>query len=93
MIGDSLNCAKFVRYVGPAYPEEARRRRIEGNVRLRVLIAKTGEIRDIQVLDGDPLLIPSALTAVRQWRYTPCALNSEPVEEDTVIAVGFNLNQ
>ena len=93
MIGSTLNCAKLDRYVRPEYPEDARKKRIQGIVKLRVLIAKSGEIRDVQVLDGDPLLIPSALSAVKQWRYAPCTINSEPVEIDTVIDVGFNLRQ
>ena len=93
MIGDSLNCGKLAHSVRPEYPEDARGKRIRGIVSLRLVVAKTGEIRDVQVLDGDPLLIPSALSAVKQWRYTPCTINSEPVEVDTVVDISFNPNQ
>jgi outer membrane biosynthesis protein TonB len=62
-------------------------------VGLRAVIAKTGEIRDVQVLKGDPLLIPSALNAARQWRYTPCIIDSEAVEIVTALEISFNLNQ
>jgi TonB family protein len=91
--GGTLNCAKLVHYVRPVYPKDAKRERIQGMVGLRAVIAKTGEIRDVQVLKGDPLLIPSALNAARQWRYTPCIIDSEAVEIVTALEISFNLNQ
>jgi protein TonB len=39
------------------------------------------------------LLQQAALDAVRQWRYQPTLLNTEPVEVDTTIDVIFSLNQ
>jgi TonB family protein len=75
------------------YPNDARRKNIQGIVSLRVAVARTGEIRDVQVLKGDPLLIPAALGAVKQWRYSPCMVNSEAVEVTTVVEIPFNLTQ
>jgi len=43
------------------------------------------------VLSGPPLLIQSALDAVKQWRYRPYVLNGEPVEVETTITVMFSL--
>jgi len=43
------------------------------------------------VLSGHPLLVPSAMEAVRQWRYKPTLLNGEPVEVITTIDVNFVL--
>jgi len=45
------------------------------------------------VMDGDPLLVRSALDAVGQWRYQPTLLNGSPVEVETVITVVYTLNQ
>jgi hypothetical protein len=64
-----------------------------GIVRFRAVLTRTGEIRDLSLIEGDALLVPAALTAVKQWRYAPCSLNSEPVEVITEIDVSFNLNQ
>jgi protein TonB len=88
-VGDGLHSANFIHYVKPVYPKEARKKHIHGMVRLRAIIAKTGELRDIQVIQGDPLLIPAALKAVKQWRYEPTLLNSEPVEVITDIHLSF----
>jgi protein TonB len=37
------------------------------------------------------MLVPSAIEAVRQWRYKPYLLNGNPVEVDTTITVIFAL--
>jgi len=82
-----------VHQVRPVYPAEAKRKRIEGTVTPRVLITRTGEIGDVGVLKGDPLLIPPALSAVKRWRYTPCIVNSGAVELKTSLDINFNLSQ
>jgi protein TonB len=43
------------------------------------------------VVSGHPLLVPSALEAVKQWVYQPTLLNGEPVEVVTQIDVNFTL--
>lgn len=40
----------------------------------------------------DPLLVPTALEAVKEWRYRPFLLNGEPVEVETTITVNFDLS-
>jgi len=45
----------------------------------------------LDVMSGPPLLVQSALEAVRQWRYRPTRLNGEPVEVETTITVIFRL--
>ncbi len=37
------------------------------------------------------MLVPAALSAVKQWRYKPYLLNGQPVEVETTITVTFNL--
>jgi protein TonB len=91
--GEHLVTASFTQWVKPVYPKEARRKNIEGVVRLRALITKSGEVTGIAVLSGPPLLVASALAAVRQWRYVPFLLNGDPVELKMVIAVPFILSQ
>ena len=58
---------------------------------LEAEISKEGTIQNLRVLSGPPLLIQSALDAVKQWRYRPYVLNGEPVEVETTITVMFSL--
>jgi protein TonB len=44
------------------------------------------------VVSGHPLLVQSAMEAVKQWRYKPTQLNGDPVEVDTTIQVTFTMN-
>jgi periplasmic protein TonB len=44
------------------------------------------------VISGHPLLIPSAVEAVRQWIYEPTLLNNQPVEVVAPIDVHFTLH-
>lgn len=75
----------------PAYPELARRARIEGDVHLRAVISEDGSIKELSVLMGHPLLARAAVEAVSQWRYRPTILNGDPVEVLTQITVTFRL--
>jgi TonB family protein len=87
----SIVMAKVVRKVQPKYPAEARENRIEGTVRLQVIVCKDGSVTVQNVLEGDPLLSPAAIQAVRQWRYEPTLLDGEPIDMQTTIEVAFTL--
>lgn len=78
--------------VQPVYPPLARQARIQGMVQLRAIISKLGTIENLQAISGHPMLVPSALNAVRQWRYRPYMLNGEPVEVETEVTVNFVLS-
>jgi protein TonB len=92
-VGETLNCARLIHYVRPAYPKDAKRRNIQGTVKLRAVISVTSELRNIEVLSGDPMLVPAARRAVKQWRYAPCLLNGKAVEVVIAINVPFTLSQ
>ena len=77
--------------VTPPYPPLARQARIQGSVVLQAVISKAGTIENLHVVQGHPMLVPSALDAVKQWKYKPYFLNGEPVEVETVITVNFTL--
>ena len=62
-----------------------------GRVELHAIISTDGTIQSLEVMDGDPQFVQSALDAVRQWRYRPTMLNGEPVEVDTSITVVYSL--
>jgi periplasmic protein TonB len=92
-VGGAVQAAKLVNRIQPMYPPLARQTRISGTVKLHAIIGKTGAVEQLQVVSGHPLLVQSALDAVKQWRYQPTLLNGEPVEVDTEIDVIFSLAQ
>ena len=81
----------LIHRVEPTYPALARQVRVEGHVELHAIIATDGTIQSLQVISGHPLLVQSALEAVRQWRYRATILDGQPVEVDTYITVVYTL--
>ena len=75
----------------PDYPEIARRARVQGHVLLHGTIDKNGDVRDLTLISGHPMLAPSAIKGVRQWKYKPYLLDGQPVEVETEIDVIFSL--
>lgn len=73
----------------PSYPELARRMGVEGAVIVRGTIAVSGTVKNLQVVEGHPLLTQSVLDAVRRWRFQPSYLNRVPVEVETVFVVQY----
>lgn len=78
--------------VNPVYPPLARQARIQGKVLLQAFISKTGDVEDISLISGHPMLAPAAIEAVKQWKYRPYRLNGEPVEVETQIQLNFVLS-
>jgi TonB family protein len=81
----------LVRKVAPVYPPLARQARIQGTVVLSIVINKDGEVRDLQLVSGHPMLSPAAIEAVKQWRFRPYISEDKPVEVETVVRVGFRM--
>jgi len=92
-VGGDVQAAKLIRKLIPQYPPLAKQARVSGTVQLTGVIAKDGSIKQLQVVSGNPLLVPAALAAVKQWLYRPTFLNGQPVEVIAPIDVIFTLSQ
>jgi TonB family protein len=90
-LGGNATAASIISQVRPVYPPLAQQARIQGDVVLHVIISKDGNVEQIEVISGHPLLIQSAVDAVKQWRYKKTLLNGTPVEVDTTITVKFTV--
>jgi periplasmic protein TonB len=89
--GASLQLGQLISRVEPVYPEDAERQRIEGVVKLHVIIDRNGNIQNVDQMTGPPLLVAAAANAVRQWRYKPTSLGGQPVEAGVDVTVVFRL--
>jgi len=90
-IGGNVMQASLIHMVQPMYPQIAKTAHISGTVVLHAIIGTDGTVQDLQYVSGPPLLMRSAMDAVREWRYRPTMLNGEPVQVDTTISVVFTL--
>jgi TonB family protein len=55
----------------PVYPSMARQFQLSGTVKVQVVIAPDGQIKETRVLGGHPLLAESALNALKKWKFAP----------------------
>lgn len=90
-ISQGVTKGLLIHRVEPSYPTLARAARVQGDVVLSAVIDVNGQITNLQLVSGHPMLVPAALEAVRQWRYKPYLLNGTPVEVETTITVIFSL--
>jgi periplasmic protein TonB len=91
-ISQGVTRGLLIHRVEPSYPTLARAARVQGDVILTAVISVNGEIENLQLVSGHPMLVPAAITAVKQWRYKPYLLNGQPVEVETTITVIFSLS-
>jgi TonB family protein len=77
---------KIVKKVEAQYPSILKRRGIGGTVRLKVMVHADGNVKDVEVLGGNPALADAAEKAVRQWKFAPGA------ESTITVAVTFDPN-
>jgi protein TonB len=90
-VSSGVSQGLIIRRVQPSYPPLARQARIQGTVVLQAQISKDGNIENLQLISGHPMLAPAAIEAVKQWKYKPYLLNGEPVEVETQVQVNFTL--
>jgi TonB family protein len=60
---------ELITRVEPDYPDTLKRLNIGGTVRLRVSISAKGNVENVQLLGGNPILGESATVALKKWVY------------------------
>lgn len=73
----------------PIYPPEAARQHTGGAVVLNVVVTKDGAVRRMDVVEGSPVFVKSALASVSRNRYRPYLVDGKPVEVETRVRVNF----
>jgi TonB family protein len=71
--------------VVPEYPSLAKQMNVSGKVKIEATVAADGHVVTTKVIGGSPLLINSALEALKKWRF-------EPAPKDTTEVVEFEFN-
>jgi protein TonB len=82
---------RILKRVEPEYPEAARQQRIQGLVVLEATVGKDGDVQQLAVISGNPMLATAASAAVLKWRFKPVVQNRRAVQFQTRIRVDFVL--
>lgn len=62
--------------ISPTYPEIARRMGLRGVVRLQIVVAPNGNVKETKVIGGHPILVTAAEDAVKKWKFEPSSVES-----------------
>ncbi len=90
--GSGIDAPRLLREVKADYTEDARRRNVEGEVVLEIVVRSDGSVGDVKVLQGlAGGLNERAVQAVRQWRFAPARRHGVPVDVAVEVSVEFRL--
>jgi len=90
-LGTSLQIGQLISRVAPTYPEDMRRQRMEGTVKLHAVIGKDGVVQTVTLVNGPAMLAAPAINAILEWRYKPTLFGGQAIETEEDITVAFRL--
>jgi len=73
----------------PIYPGEARKKKVTGQVKVRVIVAETGKVLSVDVVSGPKDLWMAAIDAARQARFKPTLIGGSAVKITGILTYDF----
>lgn len=85
MAQDAPTKRKVSHRVVPDYPTVAKEMNITGKVKIEVVVAADGHVKSTRPVGGSPLLVESAIKAIKNWKF-----EAAPKESTEVVEFDFN---
>ncbi len=79
------NKRKIKSKVNPQYSDLARRMNLTGKVKIEMVIAPDGRVKNARALGGHPVLVQSCMDVVKDWKF-------EPGPEETTQIIEFDFH-
>jgi protein TonB len=76
----------------PVYPELAKSAGVQGTVMVRVLVGKDGKVKNVIVVEGNPLLNEAAIACAKTAIFRPAISQQQPVEVWVMMPITFKLS-
>ena len=92
-VGGRVKEPRLVSRIEPVYPLLAKQTHQQGTVVIEAILDERGDVVEMRVISGPPLLIRAAVDAVRRWKYEPTYLNEQPVPVQLNVTVTFKLSE
>jgi TonB family protein len=67
--------------VAPVYPDIARKMKLNGIVRIQVVVSPNGSVKETKVIGGHPILVTAAVDAVKKWKFDPASAETTGILE------------
>jgi TonB family protein len=94
--GSGVTLPRVVKEVKPAYTSEAMQAKVHGSVWLKAVVLDNGKVGEITIdksLDQEHGLDEAAVTALRQWEFTPGTKDGKPVAVEITVELTFTLEK
>ena len=89
-LGPGVTPPKATKKQPAKYPDAARKQRMEGVVGLSILISETGSVIDVKITkSANAILDEAAVTAVKQWVYSPATKEGVKVRVWLPVSMSF----
>jgi periplasmic protein TonB len=92
-IGGRVRPPKAILQARPEYPLIAKQAHIQGQVQIDAVLDEQGNVMEMKIVSGPPLLYQAALDALKKWKYEPTYLNDQPIAVQMIVTMTFVLGQ
>jgi TonB family protein len=82
----------LISFVQPDYPPLAKAASIAGKVRAEITVDELGNVVSVKLLSGHPILAPSAIAAIKKWKYKPFEVDGRAATIQTEVEVAIPEN-
>ena len=83
-----LQPGTLVFHVDPQYPRKLARNEV-AIVKLLATVVENGQVINVQRISGPQPFASAAISAVREWRYSPTLFDGHPVKTEQTITIAF----
>lgn len=91
--GNGVTWPEQLRAVRPKYTSDAMRNKIQGVVRLEIVVLADGTVGDVRITSSlDPGLDAAAVEAAKQWRFVPAKRDGKPVAVRVPLELEFRVH-
>ena len=88
--GPDVTDPKAIKKSSARYPDSLRNKKVQGTVRMEVLVSETGKVVDVKVVQSvDPLLDQAAAASAREWIFEPAKKHGVPVKVWYPVSMSF----
>jgi TonB family protein len=92
-VGGNVQPPRVLYRTVPEYPLLAQQAGIQGEVIISAVIDSHGNVVDMKVVSGPPLLYSAAMKALQEWKFEPTYLNGEAVAIKWNASVKFHIGR
>jgi TonB family protein len=82
---------RLIKSVKPAYPESARKLRLQGDVFATVYLGADGNVQDVELLRSpSPVFDPVVVSTIKnEWKFEPASCNGQPIPADVLTEISY----